>query len=152
MTPAGAWSQVNDDDFGDETNAEIDAMAEFNGSLYAATFTWVCDDLNCNTGHTMGPQVYRSADGTTWQVATAAGGFGSGNRYIASMAVFNGYLYAGMGGDETHGARNLAHSRRPGLDARRRERLRQRPLQHRRALPGGLRRPALRRHPPRRLV
>ena len=104
MTPAGAWSQVNDDYFGDDINAEIDAMAEFNGSLYAATFTWVCDDFNCTIGHTMGPQVYRSADGTTWQVATAAGGFGSGNRYIASMTVFNGYLYAGMGGDETHGA------------------------------------------------
>ena len=83
---------------------EIDALAEFNGQIYAATFTWQCDDPNCNSGHSNGPQIYRSADGTAWQIATPAGSFGSGYRYIASMAVFGGYLYAGMGGDETHGA------------------------------------------------
>ena len=57
MTPAGVWSPANALGFGDSTNSEIDALAEFNGRLYAATFTWVCDDQNCNTGHTNGPQI-----------------------------------------------------------------------------------------------
>ena len=69
MTAAGAWSQANVDGFGDTTNNEIDALAEFNGQLYAATYTWVCDDANCNTGHTNGPQIWRSMDGSTWQNA-----------------------------------------------------------------------------------
>ena len=37
MTAAGVWSQANVDGFGDTTNNEIDALAEFNGYLYAAT-------------------------------------------------------------------------------------------------------------------
>ena len=63
MTATGVWSQVNTDGFGDNNNREIDALAEFNGQLYAATWTWVCDDPNCNTGHTNGPQIWRTADG-----------------------------------------------------------------------------------------
>jgi len=97
MTAAGAWSQANVNGFGDATNNEIDALAEFNGYLYAATYTWVCDDANCNTGHTNGPQIWRSGDGTTWQNATPAGGIGSGDRYVASLVVFDGQLYAGLG-------------------------------------------------------
>lgn len=103
MTPTSAWSQVSDDGFGDDTNVEIDAMAEFAGYLYATTFTWVCDDPNCNTGHPNGPQVYRSADGSTWQLAAPAGSFGNDSLWIAGLAVFNGYLYAGAGGNGTHG-------------------------------------------------
>ena len=85
MTAAGVWSQANPLGFGDNTNTEIDALAEFNGQLYAATSTWVCDDANCSTGHTDGPQIWRTADGTTWQNATPSGGIGSGDRYVASL-------------------------------------------------------------------
>lgn len=105
MTPSGDWSQINTDGFGDGTNTEIDALADFDNYLYAATYTWVCDDTNCNTGHTTGPQIWRSADGGTWQNVTPAGGIGSGDRYVASFAVFDGQLYAGLGYNNTgHGA------------------------------------------------
>jgi uncharacterized protein YjiK len=103
-TPQGAWSAVTTDGFGDPTNLEIDALAEFNDQLYAATFTWVCDDANCSTGHTTGPQIWRSAGGATWQNVTPIGGIGSGYRYVTSLAVFDGQLYAGLNDDETHGA------------------------------------------------
>ena len=109
MTPTGAWSQANVDGFGDTTNNEIDALAEFNGQLYAATYTWVCDDANCNTGHTNGPQIWRSMDGSTWQNVTPAGGIGSGDRYVASLVVFDGQLYAGLGyGNTGRGAESGA--------------------------------------------
>ena len=104
MTAAGDWSQANPLGFGDNTNTEIDALAEFNGQLYAPTSTWVCDDADCSTGHTDGPQIWRTADGTTWQNATPSGGIGSGDRYVASLVVFDGQLYAGLSGDATHGA------------------------------------------------
>jgi hypothetical protein len=84
MTPQGAWNAITTSGFDDPTNVEIDATAEFNDQLYAATYTWVCDDANCNTGHTNGPQIWRSADGTAWQDATPAGGIGSGDRYVAA--------------------------------------------------------------------
>ena len=104
MTAAGAWSQVNSDGFGDTTNSQIDALAEFSGYLYAATYTWVCDDAECDTGHTNGPQVWRSADGAAWENVTPAEGIGSGDRYVASLAVYDDQLYAGLSGDITHGA------------------------------------------------
>ena len=104
MTPQGTWNAITTSGFDDPTNVEIDATAEFDGQLYAATYTWVCDDANCNTGHTNGPQIWRSADGTAWQNATPASGIGSGDRYVASLLIFNGQLYAGLGGDKTHGA------------------------------------------------
>ena len=96
MTAAGVWSPANTLGFGDSTNSEIDALAEFNGRLYAATFTWVCDDQNCNTGHTNGPQIWRTADGSAWQNVTPAGGIGSEYRWVASLTVFDGQLYAGL--------------------------------------------------------
>jgi DNA-binding beta-propeller fold protein YncE len=93
MTAAGAWSQVNADSFGDATNQEIDALAEFNGFLYAFTYSMP-----------NGPQIWRSPDGSAWQNVTLAGGVGSGDRYVASFAVFDGQLYAGLGVGYTDGA------------------------------------------------
>ena len=104
MTAAGAWSQANVDGFGDDTNNEIDALAEFNGQLYAATYTWVCDDANCDTGHTNGPQIWRSADGATWDSVTPAGGFGAGAIWVNAFVVFDNQLYMSIAGDSTRGA------------------------------------------------
>ena len=104
MTAAGAWSQANTDGFGDNNNREIDALAEFDGQLYAAAYNWVCDDANCNTGHTNGPQVWRSADGATWDNVTPAGGFGAGAIWVNAFVVFDNQLYMSIAGDSTRGA------------------------------------------------
>ena len=105
MTANGEWITVSEKGFGDATNWQIEALAEFNSYLYAATYTWVCDDLNCNTGHTNGTQIWSSSDGSTWNNVTPAGSIGSGNRHIADFAVFDGYLYASLdSSDPTNGA------------------------------------------------
>ena len=97
MTAAGAWSQANVDGFGDTPTTRSTPWPSSTVSSTPATYTWVCDDANCNTGHTNGPQIWRSADGSTWQNVTPAGGIGSGDRYVASLVVFDGQLYAGFG-------------------------------------------------------
>ena len=104
MTAGGAWSQASSDGFGDAANNEIDALAEFGNQLYAATYTWVCDDPNCSSGHSNGPQIWRSPNGATWTNVTPAGGICQGNCYVASFAVFKGQLYIGLGVGYTHGA------------------------------------------------
>jgi PKD repeat protein len=104
MTAAGVWSQVNTDGFGDNNNREIDALAEFDGQLYAATYNWVCDDANCNTGHSTSPQVWRSANGAFWANVTPAGGFGAGAIWVNAFVVFNNQLYMSIAGDSTRGA------------------------------------------------
>ncbi|MGC9084503.1 MAG: PKD domain-containing protein, partial [Anaerolineae bacterium] len=92
--------------FGDSTNAEIDAMAVFSDHLYAATFTFVCDDPNCNTWHTNGPQFWRTADGTTWVNVTPPGSIGTDYRSVPTMASLGGYLYTTLerGDQNTLGA------------------------------------------------
>lgn len=101
MSPGGAWTRANEDGFGDTTNSEIDALAEFNNNLYAATYTWACDDENCNSGHTNGPQIWRTSNGSNWQNVTPSAGIGSGDRYVTGFVVFGGYLYAGLGHGNT---------------------------------------------------
>jgi PKD repeat protein len=104
MTAAGVWSQTNVDGFGDNNNREIDALAEFGGQLYAAAYNWVCDDANCNTGHSTSPQVWRSANGAIWDNVTPAGGFGAGAIWVNAFVVFNNQLYMSIAGDSTRGA------------------------------------------------
>jgi len=69
-------------------------MAVFSDHLYAATFTFVCDDPNCSTWHTNGPQFWRTADGTTWENVTPPGSIGSDYRWVPAMVSSGGYLYA----------------------------------------------------------
>lgn len=96
LTANGTWSAVNTLGFGDSTNAEIDAMAVFGDRLYVATFTFICDDPNCNTWHTNGPQFWRTADGTTWENVTPPGSIGSDYRWVSVMASLGGHLYAAL--------------------------------------------------------
>jgi PKD repeat protein/uncharacterized protein YjiK len=104
MASDGAWSTVNTDGFGDGNNREIDAMAVFSDSLYATTYAWACNDPQCNSGHNAGPQVWRSANGTTWENMTPSAILSSHNWLLDTLVEFNGYLYAGTYAEETHGA------------------------------------------------
>ncbi|MCS7220078.1 MAG: PKD domain-containing protein [Anaerolineae bacterium] len=94
LEPDGTWRTVNTLGFGDSTNDEIDAMAVFHDHLYVATFTFVCDDPNCSTWHTNGPQFWRTADGIHWENVTPPGSIGSDYRWVPIMASFGGHLYA----------------------------------------------------------
>jgi PKD repeat protein len=89
----GNWSAVVSNGLGGE-NYWIDHLIEFNGQLYASTGHYACDDPACNTGHTDGGQIWRSADGVNWSLV-ADDGFGDAdNLEIFRMTVFGGQLYA----------------------------------------------------------
>lgn len=89
----GDWSAVVVNGLGGD-NYWIDHLIEFNGQLYASTGHYACDDPACNTGHTDGGQIWRSADGVNWSLV-ADDGFGDPeNLEIFRMAVFGGQLYA----------------------------------------------------------
>ena len=104
MAPDGSWSEVLDNGFGDSSNAGIDHLLEFGGRLYAGTANFQSDDDNCQTGHSNGAQIWRSANGTGWE-QVVAGGFGdSRNAEVQRMAVFKGQIYAATwSGTEQHG-------------------------------------------------
>jgi len=104
MDNAGNWQQVANGGFGDSTNGGVDHLAEFKGSLYAGTWNWACDDPDCNTGHSTGGQVWRSADGKNWDKVVDAGFGDSSNGEAYRFAVFGGQLYAGTWADSiNHG-------------------------------------------------
>jgi len=72
----------------------ITAMAEFKGQLYIANFT----------------TIWRTSNGTSWQpvvglppAATPAGFGDPKSNDICALTVFNGYLYAGVGRDNSNG-------------------------------------------------
>lgn len=81
------WTWVNVDGFGNPTVTYATVLKEFSGFLYAGTATNIPD------GEGRG-EVWRTADGMSWQ-QTVAAGFGERNEQIQSMCAFNGYLYAG---------------------------------------------------------
>jgi tripartite motif-containing protein 71 len=97
MDSNGTWTQASTRGFGDSTNVENLAMAVFNNSLYVATFTFICDDPDCDTWHTNGPQFWRTADGTTWENVTPSGSISSDYRYVSFLESIDGRLYAGLG-------------------------------------------------------
>lgn len=86
------WSQVVSNGLGDVTNRVGLTMEVFNGALYAGTYSW--DDA---TQKPAGCEVWRTADGASW-TRVITDGLGSMGCYsLASMAVFQDYLYAGTG-------------------------------------------------------
>lgn len=89
---AGTWTQVNTDGFGDVKNRGIEAMASFNGYLYAGT---------CYNS-TTGTEIWRTSNGTDWSQVGGDGMGGGANNYCTrSMKVFNDYLYFGIGNTAT---------------------------------------------------
>ncbi|MBU1167269.1 chitobiase/beta-hexosaminidase C-terminal domain-containing protein [Patescibacteria group bacterium] len=78
-----SWTQINTDGFGDSSNAESKAVAQYDGNLYIGT-------KNTNTGGEV--WVY---DGSTW-TQSGTDGFGdAGNTGIYSLVSDDTYLYAG---------------------------------------------------------
>ena len=67
-TPASvsstAWTQVNNDGFGDVANNIVSALESFNGALYAGV-----------SNEDTGSQLWRSSEGRSW-VQVDSGGFG----------------------------------------------------------------------------
>jgi hypothetical protein len=84
------WEQVVGDTasvpagFGEWQNERYDSMAVYDGYLYVATYNW-------NTG----AEVWRTADGTTWNQVNTDGFGDANNQGLSAMAEFNGFLYAG---------------------------------------------------------
>ena len=103
MDTGGAWTLVRDDGFSDKNNW-FDHLFEFQGKLYAGLGHWVCDDPDCNTGHSNGGEVWRSSDGTTWN-QVVSGGFGdTANAEVQVFTAFADQLYAGTwSGTSTQG-------------------------------------------------
>jgi hypothetical protein len=85
------WQQVNINGFGERYAIAVTALGDFNGQLYAGTYT------SWESGK--GAQVYRTSDGVTWSTASEPG-FGVYTDTISAvldLAVFDGQLYAGAG-------------------------------------------------------
>ncbi|MBM2820452.1 MAG: hypothetical protein HW405_212, partial [Candidatus Berkelbacteria bacterium] len=84
------WIQSGNDGLGHNHNTGFYEMAEFNGQLYAGS-----------RNATDGGEIYRTADGTNWNlIAASAGGFGDANNtIILSLKSFGGWLYAGTHND-----------------------------------------------------
>lgn len=78
------WVQVNATGFGDPNNSDIQALAPFNGQLYAGTYN--------QSGS--GAQLWRKGDNTGW-TAVMTNGFGNiNNSGIDHLLEFNGQFYA----------------------------------------------------------
>ncbi|MBN2053990.1 right-handed parallel beta-helix repeat-containing protein, partial [bacterium] len=81
--PFFRWEQVADDGF-DSIGNRFREVTVFDGHIYVGT-----------DNPAEGAEIWRSADGESWE-EVMSGGFGDGtNRRIQCMAVFKGYLYAG---------------------------------------------------------
>lgn len=80
------WTQSGGDGLGNPNNTGFYQMEEFGGQLYVGT-----------ENGTEGAEIYRTADGTTWNLVPAsAAGFGeAGNTVIWSLESFGGWLWAG---------------------------------------------------------
>jgi len=91
---AGDWEQVVADGFGDADNETATGFEVFNGYLYAGTYNW-----NRATQTSTGGEVWRShtGDSGSWSQVNTDGFGDSDNWGVLSFAVFNGYLYAGIG-------------------------------------------------------
>ena len=85
------YSQINSDGFGDANNTMVNALAYFNGYLYAGT-------NNSNAG----AQIWRTADDSNWEKVVDNGLTGATVTRVQYLIVFNSYLYAGTA-DSTHG-------------------------------------------------
>jgi len=82
------WRRIADKGFGVPTNGEVFRFAVFDGTLYAATWSYTSDH---------GAEIWRSRTGIAgdW-TRVVTNGFGDPkNRAVLSLETFNGYLYAG---------------------------------------------------------
>jgi hypothetical protein len=97
-TPASAsstaWTQVNNDGFGNKENHGITSLSSFSGYIYAGT----------GNDSGTGAQLWRSNDGETWTVISNNGLGDTDNGVISHSIEFNGMLYAGVG-NEVDGGR-----------------------------------------------
>ena len=85
----GSWSRVVSNGLGDASNEAVLTMEEFNGALYAGTYSWG-DVPN-------GADIWRTTDGLNW-TAVITNGFGyTGTYAVSSLEPFGDYLYAGIG-------------------------------------------------------
>ncbi len=86
--PLLGWAQSNASGFGVPNNYAVSSLQAFGGQLYAGTT------------NDSGGQIWRTADGVTWNPASGSG-FGiptpMSNSIIYDMITFNGMLYAGAG-------------------------------------------------------
>jgi hypothetical protein len=83
----GTWVAVSEPGFGSSygnQNPSIPDMTVFNGNLYAGT-GW---------GGFAG-QVWRSPDGSTWNLVATSGFGNSNNLGVAAIGTFKGFIYAG---------------------------------------------------------
>lgn len=103
---AGSWQKVVTNGFDNPNNKGILTMEEFNGALYAGTFSDGPDD---------GADLWRY-DGNNWSAVTNDG-FGNTDTYaISALAVFNDYLYAGTGRYDPSGGQIWRCSKASGCD------------------------------------
>lgn len=97
---AGGWAAVTTNGFGDTANGGINHLLAFSGQLYAGTWNW-----NSAANASNGGQLWRSADGTSWQRVVEAGFGDATNGEIFRLIVFNHQLYASTWSyTDTHGA------------------------------------------------
>ncbi len=83
------WAKVSDG-FEDPHNLSIESLITFGDYLYAGTYKDPFQFEGC--------ELWRSDDGTTWEQVNSDGFGNENNIRIASMAVFDGYLYVGTSG------------------------------------------------------
>ncbi|MFV2044799.1 MAG: SMP-30/gluconolactonase/LRE family protein, partial [Anaerolineales bacterium] len=87
-TDGTTWEQVVSDGFGDSNNDGVNALATYNGALYAAT-----------SNDTSGVEIWRSVTGNsgTWTQVNSDG-FGGGPTWQdLTMETFGTHLYVGLG-------------------------------------------------------
>lgn len=94
-----AFTQVNEDGFGDAQNVYAWAMYSFNGLLYVTTLD-LDGTQDASTGITGAGSVYRY-DGTTWETISEDGLGNADNDGFRCLNQYDGFLYAGSLNDST---------------------------------------------------
>lgn len=84
---ATAWQQVGGNGLGDPENVTVPVMTVWNGYIYAGV----------GRPDTSG-RIYRSANGTTWDLVEDNFGHADLNM-VVDLAAFDGYLYAALGSE-----------------------------------------------------
>ncbi len=105
---ADSWSEVASGGFGDPENVGVASLAEFDGRLYAATAnlaTTTDPTSGRETSTSSGAELWRSDDGSSWQIVVDAGFGNPLNSEITVLREFGGALLAGTRSlDDTHAA------------------------------------------------
>jgi hypothetical protein len=93
--PFTDWEQVNSNGFGDSNNGEAEDLILYNNKLYVGT-----------DNRTTGCEIWRTAAAggppfTDWQQVNSNGFGDSNNGEAESFAIYNSYLYVGVGNHST---------------------------------------------------